>query len=146
MFKSYFPDPKVFFLSFVIWSAVAIGIWYAGGSGWGVPIFGATPDDAQQVIGLGHFVTPEFLWFYIYFAVFAAAFFAFWHWRAAHPWELWSVAGATLILFVTYFNVQVSVAINNWRRPFFDMVQNALAAEPDPVVTVGDLFELIWIY
>jgi peptide/bleomycin uptake transporter len=31
-----------------------------------------------------------------------------------------------LILFSTYFSVQVSVAINNWRRPFFDLVQNAL--------------------
>ncbi|MEM1378620.1 MAG: peptide antibiotic transporter SbmA [Pseudomonadota bacterium] len=147
MFRSFFPEPKLFFLSFVGWSTVAILIWYvAGGSGWGEGIFGATPEGQPPVIGLGHFVTPEFLWFYVYYVIFAGAFVAFWHFRCKHPWEIWSVAGASLILFVTYFNVQVSVAINNWRRPFFDMVQNALAENPDPAVTVADLFELIFIF
>ncbi len=147
MFKSFFPQPKIFFLSFVLWAAVAVFIWYVvGASTWGQALFGATPPDAPPVIGLGHFVTPEFLWFYVYYLVFNIPFIGYWHWRAKHPWELWSVAGASVILFVTYFNVQVSVAINNWRRPFFDMVQNALAENPDPVVSVGDLFELIWIF
>lgn len=144
MFKSFFPDPKLFFLSFVLWCAVAIAVWYGGGSGWGEALFGATAADAPPIIGLGHFVTPEFLWFYIYFAVFAGAFIAFWHFRARHPWEIWSVAGAALILFVTYFNVQVSVAINNWRRPFFDGVQDALSE--NATTTAADLFGFIWIF
>lgn len=144
MFKSYFPQPKAFFLSYLAWCAVAVAVWYAGASSWGQGLFGATPADAEVVIGLGHFVTPEFLWFYVYFGVFSAAFFAFWHWREAHPWELWSVAGGTLILFVTYFNVQVSVAINNWRRPFFDSVQEALGS--DSTVTAADLYGLILIF
>ena len=147
MFKSYFPEPPLFFLSFVVWSLVAVLVWYvAGGASWGQALFGATPEDAETVIGLGHFVTPEFLWFYCYWLLFNVPFVIFWHFRAKHPWEIWSVIGASVILFVTYFNVQVSVAINNWRRPFFDMVQNALAAEPNPPVAVGDLFDLIWIF
>ncbi|MEM0899635.1 MAG: peptide antibiotic transporter SbmA [Pseudomonadota bacterium] len=147
MFKSYFPEPSKYFLSFVVWAIAAVLLWYVGGaSEWGVPIFGQSEEGAPPVIGLGHFVTPEFLWFYCYYLLFNVPFIVFWHYRAAHPWELWSVAGASVILFVTYFNVQVSVAINNWRRPFFDMVQNALADEPDPPVAVADLFELIFIF
>ncbi|MFK7856265.1 MAG: peptide antibiotic transporter SbmA, partial [Granulosicoccus sp.] len=121
-----------------------IAVWYGGGSGWGEALFGATPADAPPVIGLGHFVTPEFLWFYLFFFFFSGAFIAFWHFRAQHPWELWSVAGAALILFVTYFNVQVSVAINNWRRPFFDGVQDALS--DNATTTAADLFGFIWIF
>jgi len=147
LFRSFFPEPRLFFLSFVVWSAVAICVWYLlGGSGWGDVLFGVTPEGTPPVIGLGHFWTPEFLWFYVYYIAFAGAFIGFWHFRSKHPWEIWSVAGASLILFVTYFNVQVSVAINNWRRPFFDMVQNALAENPDPAVAAGDLFGLIFVF
>ena len=144
MFKSFFPQPKLFFLSFAAWSAVAIALWYAGLGSWGTNLFGGLPENAEPVIGLGHFVTPDFLWFYVYYLVVAGSFFAFWHVRERHPWELWSVGGGALILFVTYFNVQVSVAINNWRRPFFDSVQAALGE--NSTVTAADLFGLIWIF
>ena len=142
MFKSFFPQPKLFFLSALIWTAVAMIAWYAGAGSWGAFIgLGATPDGADPVIGLGHFVTPEFLWFYIYFIVFTVAFYGFWRWRAAHPWELWSILGSAFILFFTYFSVQISVAINNWRRPFFDSVQEALTEEAS--VTSAELFILL---
>jgi peptide/bleomycin uptake transporter len=61
-----------------------------------------------------------------------------------HPWQIWSIIGSQLILFSTYFSVQVSVAINNWRRPFFDAVQNALSGES--TTTAGDLYSLILIF
>jgi peptide/bleomycin uptake transporter len=35
--------------------------------------------------------------------------------------------GSALILFATYFQVQVSVAINSWFGPFYDLIQAALA-------------------
>ncbi len=44
-----------------------------------------------------------------------------------HPWAHWSILGTALILFVTYFQVQVSVAINDWYGPFYDLIQAALA-------------------
>jgi peptide/bleomycin uptake transporter len=34
-----------------------------------------------------------------------------------------------VILFSTYFGVQISVALNNWRRPFFDQVQAAFGED-----------------
>ena len=48
---------------------------------------------------------------------------------------------SALILFVTYLGVQISVAINNWRRPFFDSVQNALG--PNSHVTSAELYSLL---
>ena len=33
---------------------------------------------------------------------------------------------AALILFITYFQVEVQVAINDWYGPFYDMIQVAL--------------------
>jgi len=60
---------------------------------------------------------------------------------APHRWQLWSILGSSLILFSTYFGVQVSVAINNWRRPFFDAVQDALTGKGN--VTAWDLYAFI---
>ncbi len=56
-------------------------------------------------------------------ALFAGA----WRIAAPHPWWRWSVLGSALILFATYIQVQVSVAINNWYGPFYDLVQAALS-------------------
>jgi len=128
MFTSFFPRPKWFFLSAVLWISVAVGLWYAGGRDFG-GVFGMPPTDpdAPPIIGLGMFWAPHFLWFYLYFAVFMAAFAAFWRIISPHPWWRWSILGSGLIIFVTYIDVQFSVAINNWRGPFFDLVQAALS-------------------
>jgi hypothetical protein len=42
--------------------------------------------------------------------IFAGAWMVF----APHSWALWSIFGSALILFTSYFQVQVSVAINSW--------------------------------
>jgi len=145
VFKSFFPQPKPFFLSALIWTAIVMVGWYAGLGRLGASIgLGITAEGEDPVIGLGHFLTPEFLWFYVYYGIAVALFAAYWHRRAHHPWEMWSILGSALILFVTYFNVQVSVAINNWRRPFFDGVQEALTE--GSTVTAADLFGLILIF
>src|SRR6266481_4332998 len=39
----------------------------------------------------------------------------------------WTILGSALILFTSYFQVQVSVAINSWYGPFYDLVQAALS-------------------
>ncbi len=142
MFRSFFPNPRLFFASVLAWSVIATAIWYAGGNGWGALVgLGVSPADAAPVIGLGHLVTPEFLWFYVYYGVAVALFAAVWFLAAPHPWQRWSILGSALILFVTYFGVQISVAINNWRRPFFDTVQEALGA--NSTVTQAHLVGLL---
>lgn len=152
MFVSFFPRPKLFFLSVIGWTVVAVAIWYGFGEALG-NLFGVPPEapDAEPVIGLGHFVTPQFLFFYGYYAFFTVAFAAFWFAFAPHRWQWWSILGSALILFSTYYSVQVSVAINNWRRPFFDSVQNALSKEPTTTAAqlygfIGDFAAIAFVY
>jgi peptide/bleomycin uptake transporter len=119
--------PKWFFASAVAWSIVLVILWFAGGEQLGA-VLGMPPaaPDAAPIIGPQVFLTPSFLWFYCYFAVGVLLFFLFWSWYAPHPWQNWSILGSGLILFTTNFSVQVSVALNNWRGEFYDMVQKAL--------------------
>ena len=145
MFQSFFPKPKLLFLSALLWSAVAIVIWYTVGDDIGAALgFALAGPDAQPVVGLHYFWTPDFIWFYLYYVIFTGIFAAFWMRYSPHRWQNWSILGSIFIIFTTYFSVQVSVAINNWRRPFFDSVQTAL--DPDSSVTAGDLYALIIIF
>ncbi len=128
MFVSFFPSPRMFFWSAAMWTLATVLLWFFGASEWGA--FIGLPNaaaDAAPIIGVSVFWSTPFLWFYIYFAAIVAAFAAFW-WRfVPHQWFLWSVLGSALIVFITYFQVQVSVAINNWYGPFYDLIQAALA-------------------
>ncbi|KQT85573.1 peptide antibiotic transporter SbmA [Aurantimonas sp. Leaf443] len=128
MFVSFFPNPKPFFWSVVVWTLVAVGLWYTVGEGLGA-LFGLPPrpEDVPPIVGVTVFWSAPFLWFYVYFAVFVGLFYAFWRLYAPHPWMNWSILGSALIIFVTYFQVQVSVAINAWYGPFYDLIQAALA-------------------
>ncbi len=125
MFKSFFPNPRSFFISVVGYAAVCVFIWYGFNEQIG-EFFGLDLSTQEPIIGLGHFVTDSFLLFYGYYFTCTGLFAAFWFTTAKHKWQWWSIAGSVFILFSTYFSVQVSVAINNWRRPFFDLVQSAL--------------------
>lgn len=42
-------------------------------------------------------------------------------------WMLWSILGTGLILFATWYRVQLDVKINEWMGTFYDLVQNALS-------------------
>lgn len=128
MFHSFFPKPKIFFTSAILWSILSIAVWYMAGEQLGAS-FGMPPVDpnAPPAIGITTFWAPDFLWFYLYFAVVTGIFAAFWFVVSPHRWQYWSVLGSAAILFVTYFQVQVSVAINNWYGPFWDLVQNAVS-------------------
>jgi peptide/bleomycin uptake transporter len=125
MFKSFFPNPKYFFLSLVIFASIACGIWY-GYNQQIAELFGLSITDEKPVIGLGHFTTASFLLFYAYYFTCTAIFALFWFKFASHKWQWWSIVGSSAIIFSTYFSVQVSVAINHWRKPFFDLIQSLL--------------------
>ncbi|WHS32689.1 peptide antibiotic transporter SbmA [Brucella sp. NM4] len=135
----FFPRPKLFFPSVFLWSLLAVFGWYMGGENLG-RLFGLPPaaPDAAPIIGASLFWSAPFLWFYIYFAVATFAFYAFWALFSPHPWQRWSILGSALILFTTYFSVQVSVAVNAWYGPFYDMVQKALSTPGS--VTAADFY------
>lgn len=121
-----------------------MALWYGGASEQGGLIGIAPIPDTNKIIGVHYFWTPNFLWFYLYFAVSTALFAGFWLWYAPHKWGLWSIFGTAFILFVTYFSVQVSVALNQWRRPYYDTIQNALTDAGS--VKIQDLYDLIYVF
>ena len=119
MFRSFFPRPKLLFISAIVWAALAMTLWYSYAN----ELYGSS----APVVGVATFWSVRSLWFDLYFVVFVAIFTAGWMWFSPHPWVWWSIPGSALILFATYFQVQVSVAVNTWYGPFYDMIQAALA-------------------
>ena len=124
MFQSFFPRPRLFFWSACAWTAAAVAFWYVMGRHLGSALGFGGPKTPVPSVTL--FWSGPFLWFYIYFAAALTLFAGFWRWFAPHPWWRWSILGSALILFVVYLEVEVSVAINVWYGPFWDMVQAAL--------------------
>jgi peptide/bleomycin uptake transporter len=141
MFKSFFPSPKMFFWSALIWSLVGILLWNFGASDWGSSIGLPNPAaDAAPIIGAQVLVSKPHIWFFIYFTAFAGIFAAVW-WRLhPHKWFIWSVLGSILIVFVTYFQVQISVAINEWYGGYFDLIQKALAPETKGTIPASQFY------
>ena len=121
MFVSFFPRPKLFFLSAIAWTALAMAFWY----GFADDVMGS--GGAGKAVGVAVFWSARSLWFDLYFALSVAVFAGAWMLFAPHPWAPWSILGSALILFTSYFQVEVSVAINTWYGPFYDLVQAALS-------------------
>ncbi|MSQ86648.1 MAG: peptide antibiotic transporter SbmA [Alphaproteobacteria bacterium] len=128
MFVSFFPRPRLFLWSILVWVFATVAFWYTLGADLGAYI-GLQPaaDDAPPIIGVSNFWSAPFLWFYIYYALAVAIFAGAWRIIDPHPWSTWSILGTALILFTSYFQVQVSVAINTWYGPFYDLIQAALS-------------------
>ena len=126
MFVSFFPRPKMFFISAVLWTALAMAVWY----GYASQFF----QEAEKPIGVDTFWTAPALWFDVYFTICVAIFAAPWMLLVRHRWSMWSILGSALILFTSYFQVQVSVAINAWFGPFYDLIQAAVS-KPGSVTT-----------
>jgi len=131
MFVSFFPRPKLFFWSAVVWIALSMTLWYGY-------VSGLTASSTPGVVGVALFWSAPALWFDLYFLVSVAIFAGFWMAFTPHPWANWSILGSALILFTSYFQVQVSVAINSWYGPFYDLLQAALSKSK--VVTAEEFY------
>jgi peptide/bleomycin uptake transporter len=131
MFVSFFPRPKPFFLSAIAWTALSMAFWY----GYADDLIGSS---APGAVGVALFWSARSLWFDLYFALSVTIFAGAWMLVAPHPWAPWSIFGSALILFTSYFQVQVSVAINSWYGPFYDLIQAALSKSKP--VTAEELY------
>lgn len=140
MFHSFFPKPRWFFPSAILWIGLNIALWYCGGESAG-EWFGWPQGYADKplTIGLSHFWSPAFLWFYLWFLLATIIFAVFWS-VAKHPWQRWSIWGSALILFNIWFSVQINVTINAWYGPFWDMIQKMLSSGGGPI---SDLYQNI---
>ena len=139
MFHSFFPKPKLFFLSAILWAVIAGAAWFfffhdMGSSlsignlfGYGFsapPPEGADAAAVEAYQGAQSFAAD--IWTYQYMIIALALFCVFWAYYSPHKWFRWSVVASSVIIFVTWFQVQVDVMINDWFGRFYDMVQAAL--------------------
>ncbi|MEO0680119.1 MAG: peptide antibiotic transporter SbmA [Pseudomonadota bacterium] len=122
MFHSFFPSPRQFVLSGTVWALICVLAWY-----FVVVDFAQLPAEAE-----GAPTETSEVWLYSWLGFCYGAFAIFWLIYGRHRWALWSVAGTTAIIFVTWFLVQLDVMINEWFGSFYDLLQQALA-EPGSV-------------
>ena len=89
MFVSFFPRPKLFFLSTIAWTAISMALWY----GYADDLIGSS---APGVVGVALFWSARALWFDLYFALSVAIFAGAWMIFSPHPWSPWSIIGSAL--------------------------------------------------
>ena len=88
MFKSFFPNPRLFFISVVVWLALNMLLWYTGGHGWGEYLgFPKGYAEAELQIGVSRFWSPAFIWFYLWFLLSTALFAGFWGFLSDNKWQ-----------------------------------------------------------
>jgi len=145
VFFSFFPKPKLFFLSFAIWALFSVVSWYLLVQDWGPTLslgslFGygfpnalaEGADDAAQAIYNTTFASALDIWLYQYMLLCYGLFVGSWMLFGGQKWGRWSVVGSGLIVFITWFQVQVSVMLNEWYGNFYDLIQRALS-EPKSI-------------
>ena len=128
MFESFFPKPKLFVISFIVWALACVLAWFNGlnelGAGLGLDSLFAEKgaSEAMEVAS-----TDSKLWFYLYMFLCYTIFVGAWTIFSPHRWGRWSVAGSAVIVFFTWFQVHMDVLINQWFGKFYDSIQQALA-------------------
>lgn len=157
MFHSFFPKPKLFFLSFALWALVCVIGWYAKvqdlgnvlslGSLFGIyfpEALAEGADAAAQAAFQSAQSTAFDVWLYQYMAVCYGLFIGGWVVYGGQKWAKWSVVGSGLIVFITWFQVQVSVMINEWYGSFYDLIQKALSAPNS--ITLDEYFAQLFTF
>ncbi|MGJ8527682.1 peptide antibiotic transporter SbmA [Maritalea sp.] len=147
MFRSFFPMPKIFFGSAVVWAAVCVLIWYALGSQLQAlisldPVL--TPDAGEDA---APFLTNQKVWLYQFITMATYGFCLPWFFIDRNKWFWWSVVGTATIVLVLFAQVQVSAWLNDWYGSFYNQIQQALA-EPGSVSIekfYGDLIPVAYI-
>lgn len=129
MFKSFFPNPRLFFISVVVWLALNMLLWYSGGHSWGEYLgFPKGYAEAELPIDVSRFWAPSFIWFYCWFFIATALFAGFWRIFSDYKWQKWSIWGSAFILFNIWFSVQVDVVLNAWYNPFYSLIQKMVSS------------------
>src|SRR5579875_3587017 len=103
MFRSFFPRPKLCFLTAIAWTALSITFWYSDASELTVLLGFANADRSHALTAASWFWSAQSLWFDVYFAISAGLFAGCWRLYSPHPWSTWSILGSALILFAIYF-------------------------------------------
>ncbi|MCF4098774.1 peptide antibiotic transporter SbmA [Maritalea mediterranea] len=126
MFRSFFPAPKLFFGSAVVWAALCFLIWFTIGPALQSvisldPILTPNPGDDPTP-----FLTNQKVWLYQFVIMGVYLFCVPWYFVQRHRWYWWSVVGSATIILMLFANVQVQAWLNDWYGDFFNIVQTAL--------------------
>jgi peptide/bleomycin uptake transporter len=139
LFSSFFPHPKLLFPAAFLWIALGTALWFAVirdlgptlSAGWllGYPYPAAAPPGDAAALATYSAALDEAstIWLAQYILVLGAAFCLIWHRLFPHRWFRWSVVAFGVIIFFTWFQVQLDVMINNWFGTFYNLVQKALS-------------------
>ena len=155
MFASFFPRPRLFFGSAVLWTAICMAVWYLFARDLGPalslggligfhypPPLAEGADDIARTTFTAAYDLAVDIWLYEYMIVAGAIFAVAWRRLSPNPWFWWSVVASSVILFIVWFQVQLDVLINNWFGSFYDMIQKALAT-PDSVTIDAYFAQLV---
>jgi peptide/bleomycin uptake transporter len=155
MFQSFFPRPILFFGSFALWALACVVFWHTLGQHTGEMLalgewfgfvhldYGALETLQNEAVKLGAKSDPAHMklvqtqiaalqsaatfWTYQYLIPCYGLFIACWYFLSSHKWIKWSLFGSALIIFLTWFQVQLDVMINEWFGDFYNMIQSMFA-------------------
>jgi len=144
VFRSFFPEPKLFFTSALIWTALCIAVWFTIGPALGNlislgPVIGQVPTEADPDV----FLTPDKVWLYQYVIMAGYLFCIPWYWLGNNRrWYWWSVVGSVTIVEVVFFDVQIGAWMNAWYGEFYNMFQGALTNPGS--VSLDQIYGELW--
>lgn len=146
MFKSFFPNPKIYFPAAILWVVVCMVAWFTIGPALQSvisigPLIGIQPTEADPE----PFFSPDKVWLYQYIIMTGYLFCVPWYFYGGNRrWFWWSVVGSVTIIEVVYFNVQVSAWLNDWYGTFYNLIQAALTT-PNSVTLDEFLGEMVTV-
>ncbi|MCD7059976.1 peptide antibiotic transporter SbmA [Pelagibacterium xiamenense] len=139
MFRSFFPVPRLFFGSAVVWFLLFLALWFlAGPALQSVLSLGAWLAVEPSEFNPEPFFNADRIWLYQYVVMVAYGFCIPWFFYKRNHWYWWSVVGSVTILLFIYFQVQISAWLNDWYGDFFNLVQEALTNPGN--ITLGQYF------
>lgn len=157
MFQSFFPNPKLFFISFALWAVACVLGWYfviqdfgaslSLGSLFGVYFPDALAEGADAAVQAAFASaqsTASDVWLYQYMAVCYGLFISVWVIYGEQKWAKWSVIGSGAIIFTTWFSVQLNVMLNEWYGSFYNLIQKALSSPNS--ITSDEYFSQIYVF
>ena len=134
MFRSFFPQPKLFFTSALIWTAFAMVVWFTVGPALAnvislAPLLAQVPTEADP----NPFLTADKVWLYQYVLMVGYLFCVPWYFIGNNRrWYWWSVVGSVTIIEVVFFDVQIGAWMNSWYGEFYNMLQAAMTTPGSP--------------
>jgi peptide/bleomycin uptake transporter len=144
VFRSFFPQPKLFFTSALAWTVFCIAVWYTVGPALGNlislgPVIGQVPTEADPDV----FLTPDRVWLYQYVILAGYLFCVPWYFLGNNRrWYWWSVVGSVTIVEVVFFDVQIGAWMNAWYGEFYNMFQGALTNPGS--VSLDQIYGELW--